>query len=125
MKRSDPNFVRLAVCSLALTACTPKEVDPAYLEALELGASAECKCNNDPALIDSCDNPFSRYPTPPAGEPQAFLQYEAGLDGASKQKIAAARSKLERCLQVRAQVSAFKGVVDQRQEQLLHPDRPE
>jgi hypothetical protein len=113
---------RVLVLAFAVAACRAKQVDPAYLQALELAASAECACNNLPEQIDSCENPYPRYPTPPAGEPQAFLQYEASLDDSSKGEIAASRAKLERCQQVRAQASAFKGVVDQRQEQLLHPD---
>ncbi len=103
--------------------CRPKEVDPAYLKAIEEAASAECACSEDPSRVDACDNPHPRYPAPPAGEPPAFLQYEASLSDQSRAKIAAQRAKLERCVAVRAQASAFKGVVDKRQEQLLHPDR--
>ncbi len=108
---------------VALSACKPKEVDPAYLKALEQVASAECACNEDPARIDACENPHPRYPSPPPGEPQAFLQYEASLSDESKAKIAGERAKLERCLAVRAQASAWKDVVDKRQEQILHPEQ--
>ena len=103
--------------------CKPKEVDPAYLGALEQVASAECACNRDPARVADCENPYPRYPAPPAGEPPAFLEYEASLGDESKAKIAAARGKLERCVAIRAQASAFKGLVDERQERLLHPDQ--
>jgi hypothetical protein len=115
--------VSLSLAVLVAVACKPKEVDPAYLKALEQAASAECACNQDPTRIDDCENPHPRYPAPPAGEPQAFLQYEASLSEGSKAKIAAERAKLERCVAVRAQASAWKGVLDQRQEQILHPDR--
>ena len=110
------------VATLALAGCKPKEVDPAYLGALEQAASAECACTEDPGRVDACDNPYPRHPAPPAGEPHAFLQYEASLSDASRAKIAAARARLERCVAIRAQASAFKGVVDKRQEQLLHPE---
>jgi hypothetical protein len=105
-----------------IAGCKAKEVDPAYLRALEQVASAECACNQDPARVDDCDNPYPRHPLPPAGEPQAFLQYEASLSEQSRQKIALERAKLERCVTIRAQASAFKGVVDKRQDRILHPE---
>jgi hypothetical protein len=82
-------IVRLSLAVLSSVACKPKEVDPAYLRALEQVASAECACNQDPARIDDCENPYPRHPAPPAGEPQAFLQYEASLSQESRAKIAA------------------------------------
>ncbi len=116
------NALALFVVAVWWLGCQ-KQVDPAYLAEIEAAASAECRCGTDPALVHACDNPHTKFPNPPPGEPSAFLAYEAKLDPDAQQRIKSARAKFDGCVQVRAQASAFKNVVDTRQDQIMNPDR--
>ncbi|MBK6515079.1 MAG: hypothetical protein IPM79_26625 [Polyangiaceae bacterium] len=108
-----------AAVLLAVTGCQ-RPVDPAYLREVEAAASAECACSKDPAQIDACKSEHELYPKPPAGEPS---DYEATLDEPSRKQLADARQRFEVCAETRKRAAAFKGMFDDRQQQIMNPER--